>query len=87
MRFKLIVLMILIILFTIFVVQNTEPVNLQIFFWHVAELPKIILLVVTLVFGIMLGIFITTFFNRKKKNKDENAVKLKDENKLKSPQL
>ena len=66
MRFKLVLLMLLIILFTIFVVQNTEAVSLKVFFWHIAELPKIILLVVTLVIGIVLGFIISAMFNKKK---------------------
>ena len=78
MRLKLIIFMLLIVLFTIFVVQNTEPVNMQVFFWRIEDLPKIVLLTVTLVFGIILGIFISTFINKKKKdgNKKEDLVEL-----------
>jgi uncharacterized integral membrane protein len=68
--------MLLIVLFTIFVVQNTEPIVMQVFFWKIVDLPKIVLLVVTLVVGIILGILITSLFNRKKKvevKKDELA--------------
>jgi len=72
MRFKLIIFMLLIVLFTIFVVQNTEAINMQIFFWRIEELPKIVLLTITLVFGIILGIFISTFINRKKKDEEVN---------------
>ncbi len=71
MRFKLIILMLLIVLFTIFVVQNTEPVNMQLFFWHIAELPKIILLTVTLVIGVLLGFIITSVLNKQKKHAEE----------------
>jgi uncharacterized integral membrane protein len=67
MRFKIIVLLLLIVLFTIFVVQNTEPVSMQLFFWHIAELPKIILLTVTLVVGIVLGFILSAVMNKKKK--------------------
>jgi uncharacterized integral membrane protein len=78
MRLKLIIFMLLIVLFTIFVVQNTEPVNMQVFFWRIEDLPKIVLLTITLVFGIILGIFISTFINKKKKEKDkkEDLVEL-----------
>ncbi|MDO8550790.1 MAG: lipopolysaccharide assembly protein LapA domain-containing protein [Ignavibacteria bacterium] len=69
MRVKLIFLMILIILFTIFVVQNTEPVDMTVFFWRIEQLPKIILLTVILVIGIISGILISAFINRKKKEK------------------
>ncbi len=77
MRAKLIILMILIILFTIFVVQNTEPVSLQVFFWHVAELPKIILLTVTLVIGVILGFIISTVLNKHKNNEKNNLKPFK----------
>lgn len=66
MRFKLIIFMLLIILFTIFVVQNTEPVSMHVFFWRIEELPKITLLIVTLVVGIIMGVIISTFINRKR---------------------
>ena len=72
MRLKLIIFTLLIILFTIFVVQNTEPVNMQVFFWRIEELPKIILLIVTLAVGIILGVFISTFVNRKRKNEEKS---------------
>ena len=71
MRAKVIILMVLIILFTIFVVQNTEPVSLQVFFWHIAELPKIILLTVTLALGVIFGFIISAVLNRRKKNEIE----------------
>jgi uncharacterized integral membrane protein len=83
MSFKVIILMLLIVLFTIFVVQNTEPVSMQAFFWRIEELPKIILLIVTLVLGIIMGIFISTFINRKKKVKDvdkKEIMEVKKEN-------
>jgi uncharacterized integral membrane protein len=79
--------MLLIVFFTIFVVQNTEPVAMQVFFWRFEELPKIILLVVTLVVGIILGILISTFFSRKKKDEKEVKSDLKKENKFRSPQV
>ncbi|HEX9740287.1 MAG TPA: LapA family protein [Ignavibacteriaceae bacterium] len=68
MRLKLIIFILLIILFTIFVVQNTEPVSMRVFIWHINELPKIVLLTITLLVGIILGIFISAFINKKKKD-------------------
>lgn len=76
MQAKIIILMLLIILFTIFVVQNTEPVSMQLFFWHIAELPKIILLTVTLVIGIVLGFIISAVMNKQKKQKEEKLKPL-----------
>lgn len=76
MRAKIIIVMLLIILFTIFVVQNTEPVSMQVFFWHISELPKIILLTVTLVVGAVLGIIMSAVFNKQKKHKEEDLTTL-----------
>jgi uncharacterized integral membrane protein len=87
MRFKLIIFMLLILFFTIFVVQNTEPVTMQVFFWRFDELPKIIVLIVTLVFGIILGILISTFISRKKRDTKEIKSDLNKENKFNSPQV
>jgi|GEM_PF-401113 len=75
MRSKIIFLMILIVLFTVFVAQNTEPVNLRLFLWQIEQFPKIILLVVTLVLGIFIGIFISAFFGRKKIDKKSSINK------------
>lgn len=78
MRIKLIIFLVLIILFTIFVVQNTEPVVMQVFFWRIENLPKIVLLTVTLVFGILLGVLISALTNRKKleEDKKEEVIEL-----------
>ncbi len=77
MKAKIIILMILIILFTIFVVQNTEPLSLQVFFWHIAELPKIILLTGTLMIGVILGFIISAVLNKRKNNVKNNSKPLR----------
>jgi len=68
--------MLLIILFTIFVVQNTEPVQMKIFFWQISELPKIILLTVTLVIGVLAGIIIAAIMNKQKKRNEKELKPL-----------
>ena len=88
MRFKLFVLMLLIVLFTIFVVQNTSPnIDMDFLFWRIEGIPKIILLIVTLVFGIIMGVLISTFLSRKQLGEKEEKTDLKKENKFRSPQI
>jgi len=71
--------MVFIVMFTIFVVQNTEPISMQVYFWQIETLPKIILLIVTLVLGIIMGIFISSFTNRKKNIKNAANKEIKKE--------
>ena len=66
MRAKIILLLILLILFTIFVTQNTEPTIMNVFFWTI-EMPKIVLLIITLVIGVVLGLIAVTVFSSNKK--------------------
>lgn len=66
MNFKVIIFMVLVVLFTIFIVQNTEGVRMHVFFWQFDDIPKIVLLTITLAVGVILGILISTFINRKK---------------------
>ena len=72
MRAKIILLLILLVLFTIFVTQNTEQTIINVFFWTV-ELPKIVLLIITLVVGVVLGLIAVTVFNSDKKKAEKNT--------------
>ncbi len=76
MRFKLILLLVLIVLFTIFVSQNTEQTIMTLFFWTI-DLPKIVLLIITLAVGVILGLIVATMFGKNKKMK--NDIKPVDE--------
>jgi uncharacterized integral membrane protein len=68
MRAKIISLLVLLILFTIFVAQNTEQTIMNVFFWTI-EMPKIVLLIITLVIGVILGLIAVTVFSRSDKKK------------------
>jgi uncharacterized integral membrane protein len=75
MRAKIIILLILLILFTIFVTQNTEQTIMNVFFWTV-EMPKIVLLIITLVIGVVLGLIAVTAFS----NSNKKKIKMETEN-------
>ena len=66
MRAKIILLLILLILFTIFVTQNTEPTIMNVFFWTI-KMPMIVLLIITLAVGVILGLIAVTVFSSRKK--------------------
>ncbi len=63
---KLIAALILIVLVTILVAQNTEPVQTQLLFWTLA-MPYAFLLFVTAVVGFLVGVLVTLVTVRKKK--------------------
>lgn len=53
---KLIFVVILLVLFAIVILQNSQPVTLKFLFWTVT-MPRAILLLVSLSVGIIVGIF------------------------------
>jgi len=73
MKVKIIILLILLILFTIFVSNNTEAIDVWFFFWPL-NISKIVLLIITLVVGVILGLITATAFGKSAK-KDETKGK------------
>ena len=66
MKAKVIIFMILIVLFTIFVSQNTNIVDINAFFWKF-EMSKIVLISLTGLVGLILGFILASIFNKQKK--------------------
>jgi len=93
MKAKVVILMLLLFLFTVFIYQNaTENTGIIFFFWSI-YLPKIVLLVLTLVLGVIIGLIIATMINRKQvrktkekgmlaKEAEKIELKKKDEDKI-----
>ena len=81
MKAKVIVFMILIVLFTFFVSQNTEIVEINAFFWKF-QMSKIVLISLTGLVGLILGFILASIFNKQKKTekirKEEAKEKQKD---------
>ncbi len=77
MKFKIIIVMILVILFTVFVSQNTEIISITIFLWKV-QIPTIVLISITLLLGIILGFFVEAIFNLKKNKENKSPLIDKD---------
>jgi uncharacterized integral membrane protein len=80
MKAKIIIFMILIVLFTIFVSQNTTVIKLNAFFWTF-EMSAIVLISLTGLFGVILGFILASMFNKPKKI--EKSGKQKEEEKKK----
>ncbi len=82
MKVKIIILMVLILLFTIFVMQNTQPVEVNAFFWH-KPLPLIVLMIILVMVGIIIGFIVTGLANKSAKKKDNLIAgqKKQEENK------
>jgi uncharacterized integral membrane protein len=70
MRLKIIVLMLVIILFTTFVTQNTLVIPVDIFFWRV-QMSVIVLISLCALIGIMIGFAVVKIFDRPKKKPGE----------------
>ncbi len=78
MKVKTIIILIFVFLFLIILFQNTEVVDLRIYFWKIS-MSRIILLPAILVAGFIVG-FITAKIHRKKhqigiKEKDNDEVR------------
>lgn len=65
MRAKIVILMVLIVLFTIFVTQNTEVILVQVFFWQF-HMSTIVLISITGLVGIIAGLIIAKLFDKPK---------------------
>ena len=66
MKFKILSVMFLIVLFTVFVSQNTEIIPINIFFWKV-ELSTIIVISISFLIGMIIGLVLISLFSVPKK--------------------
>jgi len=73
MKTKIILFMIIIVLFTIFVTQNADNVDIYVFFWKL-NVSKIILIVMTGFIGVVLGLILDSLFRSSKKNKNKKTI-------------
>jgi uncharacterized integral membrane protein len=69
MKAKVIILFILIVLFTIFVSQNTKVITVKAYFW---EFPMSIIVLISLtgLIGVIFGFIIAKFFDKSEDKKD-----------------
>ncbi|HEY6907207.1 MAG TPA: LapA family protein [Ignavibacteriaceae bacterium] len=63
MKAKIIILMILIVLFTVFVSQNTEVITIDAFFWQF-RMSTIVLISLVGLLGVVIGFIIAKLFDR-----------------------
>jgi uncharacterized integral membrane protein len=73
MKTKIILFMIIVVLFTIFVTQNNQPVTIYVFFWQY-YVSSIILIVITGFIGILLGLILGSIVSPSKKDKDNKII-------------
>lgn len=73
MKAKIIILMILVVLFTIFVSQNTEVVTVKAYFWQF-QMSIIVLISLTGLLGVIAGFIITKIFDKPSSKKSENDI-------------
>jgi uncharacterized integral membrane protein len=73
MRTKVITLMIIIVLFTIFVTQNTEVITVKAFFWQF-EMSLIVLMTLACLLGAIAGFILLKIFTASEKRKDKNEI-------------
>ncbi len=64
---KIIIISIILILFLLIILQNTQPVTLTLFVWDIT-LPLILMLSTAFIAGLILGMLWNSLSQRKKKN-------------------
>lgn len=67
MKAKIIILLILIVLFTIFVSQNTHIIQIDFLFWSIA-MSAIVLISLMMLIGVIAGFIIAKMFDRPSKS-------------------
>ncbi len=70
MKTKILIFMFFIILFTIFVSQNTKIIELNFLTWKI-QLSTIVVISITFFVGMIVGFLIVSIFSVKQKNKKE----------------
>ena len=63
MKVKIIILLVLIVLFTIFVSQNTRIVQIDFLFWSIA-MSAIVLISLMMLIGVIVGFIVAKIFDR-----------------------
>ncbi len=79
MRFKIILMSILFLVFAIIASQNTNTTELKFLFWSV-QAPLIVMIVVIFILGLVIGLIFSSNYERKKK-KEELGIQKKKEQK------
>ena len=79
MRFKIILISILFLVFAIIASQNTNTSELKFLFWSV-QAPLIVMIVVIFILGLVIGLIFSSNYERKKK-KEELGIQKKKEQK------
>ena len=80
MKTKIIFIMIIVVLFTIFVSQNTEVVTVKAYFWQF-EMSIIVLISLTGLLGVIFGFIIAKLFDRPVPQKKLNGTQKQEEKK------
>lgn len=73
MKAKIILLMILVVLFTIFVSQNTEVITVKAYFWQF-QMSIIVLISLIGLLGVIFGFIIAKLFDRASPGKQEKPI-------------
>ncbi len=81
MKTKAIILLILAVLFTIFVSQNTQVITISAFFWTV-QMSTIVLISLTGLAGIIIGFIIASLASSSQKRKQKMKEELKREKEM-----
>jgi uncharacterized integral membrane protein len=79
MKAKIIILMIIIILFTVFVSQNTNIIPLNVLFWKF-EMSTIVVISISFLIGLITGFILVSMFSGPKKKEQSNNIILEKEN-------
>ena len=78
MRFKLLLISLLFLLFAIIAAQNTIPTDFKFLFWNV-QLPLIVMIVVIFILGLIIGLVFCSYYERRKRKKEDEILKKKEE--------
>ena len=73
MRTKVILLMVIIVLFTIFVTQNTEVITVNTFFWKF-DMSLIVLMTLSCLVGAIAGFILLKVFTASGKRKEKKEI-------------
>ena len=73
MRTKVILLMVIIVLFAIFVTQNTEVITVNAFFWNF-DMSLIVLMTLSCLIGAIAGFILLKAFTAFNKRKDKEEI-------------
>jgi len=79
MRFKIILLSVLFLVFAIIASQNTNTTELKFLFWSV-QAPLIVMIVVIFILGLVIGLIFSSNYERKKKKEKLGIQKKKEQN-------